>query len=243
MPELEKIKCLVVDDEPPAINLLEGYISRTPFLEFSGSCTNAYKALECIELNDVLLLFLDIQMPEFSGIELSRTLKRNIKVVFTTAFPQYAIEGYKVEAVDYLLKPFSYTEFLKAAVKAQDRIQWENVCAARKRSATVLFIQSEGRLTRVDLTKVLYIESTGDGSKIITTDATEPVLTNMSLTELEDSLPGERFLRIHRSFIINLSQIQALERSQVIIGNERITLRDQYIDKLDQYISGRLMHA
>jgi two-component system, LytTR family, response regulator len=240
---METIKCLVIDDEPPALNLLEGYISRTPFLELSGSCTDAYKALEYIELIDVQLLFLDIHMPEFSGIELSRTLKRNKKVIFTTAFPQYAIEGYKVDAVDYLLKPFNYTEFLKAAVKAQDRIQWENICAVRKRSATVLFIQSEGRLVKVDLTKVLYIQSIADSTKITMIDAGESVLTSMSLKELEENLPAERFIRIHRSFIVNLSQILALERSQVIIGNERITLRDHYIDKLNQYISGRLIHA
>lgn len=236
---MEKIKCLIIDDEPPAINLLEGYINRTPFLELSGSCSDGYKAVEYIGLRRIDLVFLDIQMPEFSGIELSRTLSSDIKVVFTTAFQQYAVEGFKADAVDYLLKPFSYSEFLKAAVKAQERIQWKNTSDTRKQASSVLFIKSENRLIKVELEKVLYIEGFSDYTKIHMSNSTKPIITIMSLKSLEEKLPQERFLRIHRSYIVNLSQIEALERSQVIVGNERITLRDEYIAKLDRYISCR----
>jgi len=236
---MEKIKCLIIDDEPLALNLLEVYISRTPFLELSGKCPDGFKAMEYIGIRQIDLLFLDIQMPEFNGIELSRTLSGDINVVFTTAFQHYAVEGFKVDAVDYLLKPFSYDEFLKAAIKVQERIQLKNITACRKQSASVLFVKSENRLIKVELGNVLYIEGFSNYVKIHMSDADKPVITLMSLKALEEKLPSERFMRIHRSFIVNLGQIQALERSQVIIGDERITLRDQYINKLDHYISCR----
>jgi len=236
---MNKIKCLIIDDEPPALDLLEGYISKTPFLELAGRCTDAFNALGFIELKQPDLLFLDIQMPEFSGIELSHTLKSNIKVIFTTAFQQYAFEGFKADAVDYLLKPFSYDEFLKAAVKSQEMIQMQNVNSYKKQSVPEIFVKSEFRLIKVEIDKVLYVEGFKDYIKIYMTDSKEPIITLTSLKALEEKLSSERFMRIHRSFIVNLNHIQALERSQVIIGNERITLRDHYIEKLNEYIFGR----
>lgn len=236
---MNKLKCLIIDDEPAALSLLEGYVSKTPFLELTGKCTDAFTALEFTGSRQVDLLFLDIQMPEFSGIELSRILKSDVKIIFTTAFQQYAIDGFKVDAIDYLLKPFSYDEFLKAALKAQEIIQMKNIAAYKEKAATVLFVKSEYKLLRVELEKVLYFEGFKDYIKIHMSDSEKPILTLMSLKSLEEKLPSERFMRIHRSYIINLGQIQALERSQVLIGDERITIRDQYIEKLDQYILRR----
>jgi DNA-binding LytR/AlgR family response regulator len=235
---LDKIKCLIVDDEPPALNLLEGYVLKTPFLQLAGKCPDALSALEVIGSQTIDLLFLDIQMPELSGIELSRTLHSNIKVIFTTAFQQYAIDGYKVDAIDYLLKPFSYEEFLKAAYKAQERIKLENNSLHYEEPFTVLFVRSGYKLFKIEIDKVLYIEGLKDYVKIYLTDSEKPVVTLMSLKVLEKKLP-QRFMRIHRSFIINLSKIQAVERSQVLIGNERITIRDQYVARFDEYILSR----
>ena len=236
---MDKIKCLIVDDEPPALNLLEGYVLKTPFLQLDGKCPDALSALEALGSQSIDLLFLDIQMPELSGIELSRTLQSNIKVIFTTAFQQYAIDGYKVDAIDYLLKPFSYEEFLKAANKAQERIKLENNSLHYEQALPVLFVRSGYKLIKIELDKVLYIEGLKDYVKFYLTDSEKPILTLMSLKVLEEKLLPERFMRIHRSFIINLSKIQAVERSQVLIGNERITIRDQYVERFDEYISSR----
>lgn len=236
---MDKIECLIVDDEPPALNLLEGYVLKTPFLHLAGKCPDAISALEIIGSQPIDLLFLDIHMPELSGIELSRTLNTNIKVIFTTAFQQYAIDGYKVDAIDYLLKPFSYEEFLKAASKANERIKLENYSLHYEQPLPVLFVRSGYKLIKIELDKVLYIEGLKDYVKIYLTDSEKPIITLMSLKVLEEKLIAERFMRIHRSFIINLSRIQAIERSQVLIGKERITIRDQYIERFDQYISSR----
>jgi DNA-binding LytR/AlgR family response regulator len=236
---MNKIECLIVDDEPPALNLLEGYVLKTPFLHLAGKCPDAISALEIIGSQPIDLLFLDIQMPELSGIELSRTLNNNIKVIFTTAFQQYAIDGYKVDAIDYLLKPFSYEEFLKAANKAYERIKLEIYSLHYEQPMPVLFVRSGYKLVKIQLEKVLYIEGLKDYVKIYLTDSEKPILTLMSLKVLEEKLLPERFMRIHRSFIINLSRIQAVERSQVLIGNERITIRDQYLEKFEHYISSR----
>jgi DNA-binding LytR/AlgR family response regulator len=236
---MNKLKCLIIDDEPAALSLLEGYVSRTPFLELAGKCTDAFSALEFIGFRQADLLFLDIQMPEFSGVELSRMLKSDVKIIFTTAFQQYAIDGFKVDAIDYLLKPFSYDEFLKAALKAQEIIQMKSITGYKNKSVSAIFVKSEYKLLKVELEKILYIEGFKDYIKIHMSDSEKPILTLMSLKAIEEKLPAERFMRIHRSYIVNLGQIQALERSQVLIGDERITIRDQYIEKLDQYILGR----
>jgi DNA-binding LytR/AlgR family response regulator len=236
---MKKIRCLIVDDEPPALDLLEGYILNTPFLELAGKCPDAFKAMQILNEQEIELIFLDIQMPELSGMELSRTLKKESKVIFTTAFQQYAIEGYKVDAVDYLLKPFSYEEFLKAANKAADRISLERNPIKDAEATKELFVRSEYKLIRIELDKVLYIEGLKDYVKIYLSTKEQPVLTLMSLKTLEERLPSDRFMRIHRSFIINLNHILALERSQVLIGNERITIRDQYVEKFEKYIADR----
>jgi DNA-binding LytR/AlgR family response regulator len=236
---MRKFRCLIVDDEPPALDLLEGYVINTPFLELAGKCPDAFKAMEILNEQDIDLIFLDIQMPELSGMELSRTLKKESKIIFTTAFQQYAVEGYKVDAVDYLLKPFSYEEFLKAANKAHDRILLENNPIKNKEALKEIFVRSGYKLIRIELEKVMYIEGLKDYVKIYLSTKEQPILTLMSLKTLEEKLPCDRFMRIHRSFIINLNQIMALERSQVLIGNERITIRDQYVEKFEKYISGK----
>ncbi|MDO9255476.1 MAG: LytTR family DNA-binding domain-containing protein [Bacteroidales bacterium] len=238
---MKKIKCLILDDEPLALDLLEGYVLRTPFLELTEKCSDAFTALKYIGFGEIDLLFLDIQMPEFSGMELSRMLNREVRVIFTTAFQEFAVEGFKVDAVDYLLKPFNYNEFLKASVKAQDHILMKSIFLNKQQVTSVLFVQSESKLVKVQLDKILYIEGFKNHITIHVIDSERPIQTLMSLKELEEKLPKERFSRIHHSFIVNLSQIEALERNQVILGNERITLRDQYINKLDQYIRTRII--
>ena len=225
-----KISCVIVDDEPMALNLVESYVEKTPFLELKQKCSSAIEAMEFIKKEPVDLLFLDIQMPDLTGIEFSKMLPKETRLVFTTAFDQYALEGFKVEALDYLLKPFDYAEFLAAANKANHYFSLlkgkpQNEVSEAKE---FLFVKSEYKQLRIKLSDVLYFEGLKDYIKIWLKDNPKPVLTLMSLKSLQEELPETQFLRVHRSFIVSLKSIEVIERSQIIINNQRITVSEQY---------------
>lgn len=235
----EKITCLAIDDEPMALNLVESYVLKTPFLDLKKKCSNALEVIEYFNTETVDLLFLDIQMPDLTGLELSKILPKNTRVIFTTAFDKYAIDGFKVEALDYLLKPFDYAEFLTAANKAK---QWFNLINNQSLkntnySKSFLFVKSEYKQLKIDLSQVLYFEGLKDYIKIWIENNPKPILTLMSLKSLEEELPEVSFMRVHRSFIVSLNHINSLERSQVIVGNKRITVSEQYKQKFYDYIS------
>jgi len=222
-----------------ALTLVEGYVNRTPFLELRAKCSNALEVLDRLDHEQIDLLFLDIQMPELTGIELARTLKhKDVRVIFTTAFDIYAIEGFKVDALDYLLKPFDYAEFLAAATKAQD---WfglvRSKATAESNDMEFLFVRSEYKLVKIKLSEVLYFEGLKDYVKIWMKGNAKAILTLMSLKSLEQELPSDKFMRVHRSFIISLNAIDEIERSQVIINGNRITVSEQYKEAFLQHIS------
>ncbi|MCX6257947.1 MAG: LytTR family DNA-binding domain-containing protein [Bacteroidia bacterium] len=238
---MTKISCIIVDDEPLALNLLERYVRKTPFLEMVYRCSNAIEALEILNKQTIDLIFLDIQMPELSGIEFSRVIGKDAKIIFTTAFDEYAIEGFKVNALDYLLKPFNYEEFLRAANKARE---WFQMVYSRQKTQednhNYIFVKSEYKQIKIQLNEVLYFEGLKDYIKIWLKDNTRPILTLMSLKSLEKKLPPDKFMRIHRSFIVALDKIQSVERSQIIIKNNvRITIADQYKEKFQDFITGK----
>jgi two-component system response regulator LytT len=187
------------------------------------------------------LIFVDIQMPELTGLEFSRTLNKDTKLIFTTAFSEYALESYKVNALDYLLKPFNYEEFLKAANKAKE---WFDLVKSEKiilqtEASNFMFVKSEYKQIKINLNDVLYFEGLKDYVKIWLKDATKPILTIMTLKSLEEKLPPKKFMRIHRSFIISLDKIDIVERGQVLFPNDtRITIAEQYKTKFNDFISG-----
>ncbi|WP_216352835.1 LytR/AlgR family response regulator transcription factor [Cellulophaga omnivescoria] len=234
-----KITCVIVDDEPMALNLVESYVNKTPFLSLKAKCNSAIEAMEFIKEQPVDLLFLDIQMPDLSGIEFSKMLPKNTRVVFTTAFDQYALEGFKVEALDYLLKPFDYAEFLVAANKAST---WFSLIKEKKQSNVsnqkeFLFVKSEYKQLRIKLADVLYFEGLKDYIKIWLKNNPKPILTLMSLKSLEEELPETNFMRVHRSFIVSLKNIDVIERSQIIINDQRITVSEQYKPRFLEFIT------
>lgn len=234
-----KITCVVVDDEPMALNLVEGYVHKTPFLSLKKKCSSAVEAMEFLKEEPVDLLFLDIQMPDLTGIEFSKMLPKETRVIFTTAFDQYALEGFKVEALDYLLKPFDYAEFLAAANKAYT---WFTLVRGKQESLLseekeFLFVKSEYKQLRIKLAEVLYFEGLKDYIKIWIKDNPKPVLTLMSLKSLQEELPETQFLRVHRSFIVSLKHIEMVERSQIIINKKRITVAEQYKEKFQEFIN------
>lgn len=228
------LNCLVVDDEPLARSLIEGYIRHTPFLKLAGECSNAIDALEMLGNIKVDLLFLDIQMPQLNGIELSKMVKGGTRVIFTTAFEQYAIEGFKVDAMDYLLKPISYAEFLKAASKAQ---RWFSL---EKREPRSIFVKTDYKIVQVELCDILYIECEKDYIKIQKADG-KSIMTLMSIKSIKEHLPSETFLQVHRSFIVNMNQIRTIERNRIIFDKVFIPISDTYREGVMDKINSRII--
>jgi DNA-binding LytR/AlgR family response regulator len=223
--KMNLITCIIVDDEPLALDLMEKFVMRTSFLKLLGCYDNAIDALDAVRSGTIHLIFLDIQMPELNGIEFSQAIDKNSKVIFTTAFNQYALDGFRVNALDYLLKPFNYAEFLAAAEKAQEWFAMKQDSAAGK----YIFVRSEYKLIKIILSEVLCFESMKDYVKIWRKSAQRPTLTLMSLKSLESILRQDKFMRIHRSFIIALDEIQAIEHNHVVLSDsKRIAIAEQY---------------
>lgn len=233
-----KLTCAIIDDEPLAISLLESYVNKTPFLELAGKYNSAVNALPVLSKEPVDLLFLDIQMPELNGMEFSRILEANTRIIFTTAFGQYALDSYKVNALDYLLKPISYPDFLKAANKA---LQWYELARTAPTTAGIesIFIKTEYKLVQIELRKILYIEGLKDYVKIYIEDEAHPLLSLMSMKSLEEMLPTDRFIRVHRSFIVQPEKIRVIERNRIVFGKEYIPISDNYKQKFMDFLAQR----
>lgn len=232
-----KLKTIAIDDEPLALRLVSDYIGKTPFLELVGAFDNPLDAIDFLSGNGIDLIFVDIQMPDLTGIEFARTLENAPKLIFTTAYEKYALEGFKLNAVDYLLKPFSYEEFLKAAQKARKQAELETgMPQSIEANNQFLFLKSEYKIRRINFNDILYIEGLKDYIKVYTTSEDKPVLSLNSIKSLEQKLPEERFMRVHRSFIVNLDRIDTIERSRIIFGKTYIPVSDQYKDKFQEYL-------
>ncbi len=233
---LSKLKCLVVDDEPLALTLIESYVRKTPFLELASKCSNAFEAIEALEAGEIHVAFIDIQMPELTGLELSKSIKKSTKIIFTTAFNQYALEGFRLEALDYLMKPFGFDEFYRAALRAKE---WFSLAgnASVSPKEQFIFVKSEYRQLKIRLEEVLYFEGLKDYVKIWIRGEAKPILSLMSLKSLEEQLPPSQFMRVHRSFIVALDKIEAIERNQIIILDQRITVAEQYKHGFQDFLS------
>ena len=229
MPD-RKINCLVVDDEPPALQVLEKYVSSVQSLELVGTCVDAVEALNFIRQRPVDLIFLDIQMPQILGTDFLRTLKKPPKVIFTTAFRKFAVEGFELDAVDYLLKPISFERFLKAVNKVMDASLNGTLLveAEPKRTATenYIYLRSDRKMIKVALSDILYIESIKDYIKVIATSGT--VITKQSISSIEETLPKEMFVRIHRSFIVALDKVKSYSNELVWIGQTELPISRMY---------------
>jgi DNA-binding LytR/AlgR family response regulator len=232
-----KLRAIAIDDEPLALRLVSDYISKTPFLELVGAFDNPLDAIDFLSNQFADLIFVDIQMPDLTGIEFARTLEDAPKIIFTTAYEKYAIEGFKLNAIDYLLKPFSYEEFLKAAQKARKQSELEaNSLPSVEANNQFLFLKSEYKIRRINFNDILYIEGLKDYIKVYTTGGDKPILSLNSMKSLEQKLPEEKFMRVHRSFIVNLERIDTIERSRIIFGKTYIPVSDQYKDKFQEYL-------
>ncbi|TCO87430.1 LytTR family two component transcriptional regulator [Bacteroides heparinolyticus] len=231
-----KLNCAIVDDEPLALGLLESYVDKTPFLELAEKYSSAVQAMKELPGKHVDLLFLDIQMPELNGLEFSRMIDSSTRIVFTTAFGQYAIDGYKVNALDYLLKPISYVDFLQAANKA---LQWFELLQQPKEEIQSIFVKSDYKLVQIELNKILYIEGLKDYIKIYEEDSPKPILSLMSMKAMEDLLPSSRFMRVHRSYIVQKDKIRIIDRGRIVFGKNYIPVSDSYKQSFQDFLDQR----
>lgn len=239
---MEKIRTIAIDDEPLALSLLTSYINKTGFLELIGEFDNPVDAIEFLNKNETDLIITDIQMPDLSGIEFIQSLLNPPKLIFTTAFEKYALESYKVNAVDYLLKPFSYKEFILAVQKVQKLIGLEAKASLQaEESSQFLFLKSEYKIRKITFDDIIYIEGMKDYIKVHTGADTKPILSISTIKSIEKKLPSSKFMRVHRSFIVNLNKITVVERSRIIFGNSYIPVSDQYKDQFQAFLNSNFL--
>ena len=240
------IRCAIIDDEPLALGLLASYVKKTPSLELCGTYSSAIQAMEMLPNNPVDLLFLDIQMPELNGLEFSKMVPEKTRIVFTTAFEQYAIDGYRANALDYLLKPISYADFIEAVGKA---VEWFNLKLKAEGEKTntqtetpdYIYVKSDYKLIQISFDKILYIEGLKDYVKIYTEDNPRPILSLISMKALEEKLPEERFLRVHRSFIVQKQKIKVIDKGRIVFGKEYIPISETYKTLLQDYVNKHII--
>ena len=248
---MESLTCVIVDDEPLAVKMLENYVARTPFLSLSGSFTDSMEALAQLPVLQPNLVFLDIQMPDLNGLELSRMVPASTRIIFTTAFKQYAFESYEVSALDYLLKPLRYQKFLEAVGFAQ---QWFSLSEGRSGAASTaaavpaatdsghpsFFVKADGRMRKVALSDILYIEGMKDYVLIHLASDSRGLVTHNTMKAVEEQLPSGHFMRVHRSFIVALEKIDTVTRDgDLIVDGRLIPVTDSYRPAFDAYLQQR----
>ena len=245
------IRCLVVDDEPLALHILEDYIAKVPFLQLVKATTNPIEALTMVQEGNIDLVFLDVQMPELTGIQFLKIANGKAKVILTTAYSQYALEGYELDVVDYLLKPIAFDRFFKAAQKAQGilhpaaapqqaaaaPVQQQVQQQQHDFSSDFIFVKSEYKIQKVYLHQILYIEGLKDYISIFT--ANERIITLQNMKKMEETLPDRHFMRVHKSYIVSLNKIDSIERSRIFIGDKIIPVGDTYRDQFFKAIEGK----
>ncbi len=234
------IRCLAIDDEPLALQQISSYIDKTPFLGKAGLCQSAFDAMEIIENEEIDLIFVDINMPDLNGMDFVKSLTKKPQIIFTTAYSEYAVEGFQVDAIDYLLKPISYNSFLKAVNKSKVLFELKNLKPEKQTEKTEIFVKADYKVVRIELNDILYVESANEYIKIYISEK-DSVTTLMRLKTLEEQLPDVKFMRIHRSFIINLEKITAIDRNRIYLGEKiKIPVGDLYKETFQQYLDKKI---
>lgn len=233
-----KLKCIAIDDEPLALDIITGYIEKNPHLELVGRYTNGMKALEFLEKNPMDLIFIDIQMPDLTGFQIIERLNIKPSIIFTTAYGEYAIDGFKVNAIDYLLKPIDYPDFEKAVDKA---LQWHSAKTDVRSNKKFLYIKSGYKIIRLNFDDITYIQGMSEYIKIHSS-ASKPIMSLLSLKILEGQLPPDRFMRVHKSFIVNLDKVNIVERGEIYYDDGTIIpVSPQYKDKFNDFIENNFL--
>jgi DNA-binding LytR/AlgR family response regulator len=235
------IRCLAIDDENLALDLIEDDILKVPFLQLVKKCRSGMEALDVLQKEKIDLIFLDIQMPDISGIQFLKSLPQTPLVIFTTAYEKYALEGFELDVIDYLLKPYSFERFLKAVNKVQDYL---NILEKNRAvpsadeisfSSQFIFVKSDYKLVKIEIAEIQYIESLKDYVKIVS--GGKPVVTLSSMKAIEEKLTAPDFIRVHRSFMVNIRKIQYIHRNYVMVGDKEIPIGENYKENFLQIIN------
>jgi DNA-binding LytR/AlgR family response regulator len=235
---MKKLSCIIVDDEPVARKILHEFVGQVPFMDLQGKFENAMKAEAFLKNNIVDIVFLDIEMPKVSGMQLLQKMHIESIVILTTAFPQYALEGYELDVIDYLLKPFAFSRFLKAVQKAKDYYALKHLATATL-EPSYIFIKSDKRIEKIELNDILYAESVGNYVSIYT--AGKKILAYLTMKSLESQLPLNEFIKIHQSYLVNASKIDAIEGNEIKIGSRSLPISRHYREIVMKIIHQRLL--
>ena len=229
------MRCIAVDDESLALDLLEDNIRKVPFLTLVKRCKNAFEAHEVVMKEKIDLMFLDIQMPGISGVQFLQSISNPPLVIFITAYEQFALQGFNLDVVDYLLKPTSFDRFLKAANKAHEFFTLKNAAPSNTLSE-YLFVNSEYNLVKINIRDIIYIEGLKDYIKIFIANATRPIITRLSMKSIEEKLPPDKFVRVHKSFIIAIEKIISIRKGKISINNVHVPISEHYKENLNRFI-------
>ncbi|MBQ7689580.1 MAG: response regulator transcription factor [Muribaculaceae bacterium] len=238
------IRCLVIDDEPLARKQIAAYADKVPYLDLTASCASALEAQKILDEQTIDAIFIDINMPDLNGLDFVRSLAQPPLVVFTTAYSQYAVEGYKVDAVDYLLKPFGADDFARAAEKVKRRYDAERTPTAMSQpdADDAIFLKTDYKIVRVALAEIRYIEAMSEYLRIYSDALPRPIVVLLSMKKMEETLPHDTFMRIHRSYIINLHKIIEVNRNHVLMGQDAsLPVGDLYKDTFNAYIASKFV--
>ncbi len=234
------LTCIAIDDESLALDLMEDNIAKVPFLKLAARCRNAFEAIEYLQNNSVDLIFLDIQMPGLTGVQFLEGLTQKPMVIFVTAYQQYALEGFNLDVIDYVLKPISFERFLKASHKALDffksKLALKGQATKQEAKVDYIFIHADYSLMKIMLEDILYIEGLKDYIKIHVRNQKYPIVCRMTMKLISEKLPSDEFLRIHKSFIVSLKKIESIRNQKVKIGENHIPLSDSYSEQFYQTI-------
>ena len=235
---MKKLSCIIVDDEPVARKILHEFVEQVPFMDLQGKFENAIKAEAFLKNNAVDMIFLDIEMPKVSGLQFLQKMHIESMVILTTAFPQYALEGYELDIIDYLLKPFALSRFLKAVQKAKDYYQMKNV-ANTTSQPSYIFIRSEKRIEKIELNNILYAESLGNYVSIYT--ESKKIIAYLTMKSFESQLPLNEFIKIHQSYLVNSSKIDAIEGNEIKIGSKSLPISRNHREFVMKIVNQRLL--
>ena len=240
---MRSIRCCVIDDEPLALALIKDYVEKTPFLQLVNAFPSVSSAIKTIIEEDIDLVFLDIQMSELNGTEFARVVPPHCRVIFVTAFDKYALEAFRVNALDYLLKPVNYSEFMEAANKALRWFVMEERANAQGGVEDCIIVKSEYKLVQIPIDDILYIEGLKDYVKIYLEGAGGCIMSLMSMKTFESGLPSSRFMRVHRSFIVQMSKVRMIERNRIVFGKQYIPISDTYKNAFNEYVSKHILSS
>ncbi len=231
---MHKINCIIVDDEPMAREIIEFYLQKTPNLNLIKTCKNVAEAIEIIGISKVDLIFLDINMPSISGLDFAKVIDKEIKIIFTTAYREYAVDGFEINALDYLLKPFSFERFEKSISKF-NHLKERDENNTSKNVASYIFIRSDRKMMKIELDKILYIESLSDYVKIHLKDKT--VITRETISNMENKLDTNLFIRIHRSFIVSVNKIESYTNEFIEIHKKALPISRTYKNSVLNFLN------